>query len=360
MSQEIGVVLLGYGLAGKVFHGPLIKATDGLRIDAVVTNNAERIEQVRQDFPRARIYPTTDAALSECPDASLVVVANANRAHVADATKAMDSGRHVVVDKPLAGSEAEALLLAKTASARGVQLHTFQNRRWDSDFLTLLSFKETGELGTLHRFESRFERLRTIPKGNWRELAAPDELGGVLLDFGAHLVDQALELLGSVASVDAYARSIRQSDGADDDMQIILTHTSGALSVLIGSQVSAFPDPRFMLLGSQGAIRIAQGDSQESLLRAGAIPNSSDWGTETITAEVSIGHADGTMSSRKLPLSRGLWPNFYAAVRDSILDNSPAPVPLNDVIANLRVLDAARTSASTSQRVLLDSPASHE
>lgn len=360
MSQEIGVILLGYGLAGKVFHGPLIKATDGLRIDAVVTNNAERIEQVRQDFPRAKIYPTTDAALSECTDSSVVVVANANRAHVTDATKAMDSGRHVVVDKPLAGSEAEALLLAKTASARDVQLHTFQNRRWDSDFLTLLSFKKTGELGTLHRFESRFERLRTIPKGNWRELAAPEELGGVLLDFGAHLVDQALELLGPVTCVDAYARSIRQSDGADDDMQIFLTHANGAVSLLIGSQVSAFPDPRFMLLGSHGAIRIAQGDSQESLLRAGAIPNAGDWGTETITAEVSIGHADGTMSSRHLPLSRGLWPDFYAAVRDSILHNAPAPVPLNDVIANLRVLDAARTSASTSQRVHLDSAASHE
>ena len=100
--------------------------------------------------------------------------------------------------------------------------------------------------------------------------------------------------------------------------------------------------------------------AQESLLRAGAIPNAGDWGTETITAEVSIGHADGTMSSRHLPLSRGLWPDFYAAVRDSILHNAPAPVPLNDVIANLRVLDAARTSASTSQRVHLDSAASHE
>ncbi len=360
MGQEIGVILLGYGLAGKVFHGPLIEATDGLRIDAVVTNNAERIEQVRRDFPRARIFPTTDAALSEATDASLVVVANANRVHVADATKAMISGRHVVVDKPLAGSETEALFLAETSSTHGVQLHTFQNRRWDSDFLTLLSYKETGELGTLHRFESRFERLRTIPKGNWRELAAPEELGGVLLDFGAHLVDQALELLGPVASVDAYARSIRKSDGADDDMQIILTHTSGALSLLIGSQVSAFPDPRFMLLGSLGAIRVAQGDTQESLLRAGATPNSSNWGTETFTAEVTIGHSDGTLSTRELPMARGLWPNFYAAVRDSILHDLPAPVPLNDVIANLRILDAARKSARTSQRVHLDSPASHE
>jgi predicted dehydrogenase len=360
MSQEIGVILLGYGLAGKVFHGPLIQATDGMRIDAIVTNNPERIKQVREDFPQAKIYPTTDLALSECPDASLVVVANANRAHVSDATQAMNSGRHAVVDKPLAGSEAEALLLAEIASAQGVQLHTFQNRRWDSDFLTLLAFKENGELGVLHRLVSRFERLRTVPKGNWRELATPEELGGVLLDFGAHLVDQALELLGPVASVDAYARSIRQSDGADDDMQIILTHTSGALSVLIGSQVSAFPDPRFMLLGSQGAIRITQGDTQESLLRAGATPTSSDWGRETFTAEVTIGHADGTMNSRNLPLALGLWPNFYAAVRDSILHNSPAPVPLNDVIANLRVLDAARKSASTNQRVFLDSPASHE
>ena len=360
MSQEIGVILLGYGLAGKVFHGPLIQATDGMRIDAVVTNNAERIDQAREDFPHARIYPTTSAALAECKEASLVVVANANRAHVADASQAMTSGRHVVVDKPLAGSEAEALSLSALANAHGVQLHTFQNRRWDSDFLTLLACKERGELGTLHRFESRFERLRTIPKGNWRELAAPEELGGVLLDFGAHLVDQALELLGPVSCVDAYARSIRQSDGADDDMQIILTHTCGALSVLIGSQVSAFPDPRFMLLGSQGALRIAEGDSQETLLRAGASPLSDDWGTETFTAEIRLGHSDGSATRRELPIERGNWPRYYAAVRDSILNDAPPPVHLDDVIANLRVLDAARKSVRSSQRVELVPPAGHD
>lgn len=360
MSQEIGVILLGYGLAGKVFHGPLIQATDGMRIDAVVTNNAVRIDQVREDFPQAKIYPTTDAALAECAEASLVVVANANRAHMTDASKAMTSGRHVVVDKPLAGSAAEALSLSALATQQGVQLHTFQNRRWDSDFLTLLACKERGELGTVHRFESRFERLRTIPKGNWRELAAPEELGGVLLDFGAHLVDQALVLLGPVTCVDAYARSIRQSDGADDDMQIILTHANGALSVLIGSQVSAFPDPRFMLLGSQGSLRIAEGDSQEALLRAGANPKSDDWGLETFTAEIRLGHLDGTVSSRDIPMERGAWPGFYTAVRESILNDSPPPVPLNDVIANLRVLDAARESASSRQRVELAHPASHE
>jgi predicted dehydrogenase len=272
----------------------------------------------------------------------------------------MNSGRHVVVDKPLAGSEADALSLSALANTQGVQLHTFQNRRWDSDFLTLLAGKERGDLGTLHRFESRFERLRTIPKGNWRELAAPEELGGVLLDFGAHLVDQALELLGPVTSVDAYARSIRQSDGADDDMQIILTHTSGALSVLIGSQVSAFPDPRFMLLGSQGALRIAEGDSQETFLRAGASPRSEAWGTETFTAELRLGNSDGTTTRRDLPMERGAWTSYYAAVRDSILKDAPPPVPLNDVIANLRVLDAARKSARSSQRVELAPPASHE
>ena len=360
MSQELGVIVLGYGLAGKVFHGPLIDATPGLRIDAVVTSSPERMQQVRHDFPAAQIFPSTDAALAQCSDAQLVVVANANRAHVIDAQKAMESGRHVVVDKPLAGSEQEALHLASIAEANNVQLHTFQNRRWDSDFLTLLACRNEGRLGTLHRFESRFERLRTVPKGNWRESSTPEDLGGVLLDFGAHLVDQAIELLGEVVSVDAYARSIRQPDGADDDMQITLTHSNGALSLLVGSQVSAFPDPRFMLLGSQGAIRISEGDSQETLLRAGSKPNSPNWGVESFEAIMKLGNPDGTIDTYAFPVSNGAWPEFYVSVRNAIVENAPAPVPLTDVIANLRVLDAARVSSLTRQRVLLATPASHE
>lgn len=359
MSNDLNVLLVGYGLAGKVFHAPLILATPGYAIRGVVTRDAERTQQALIDIPGVGIYASLEEALSRSPEIDVVVIANANRAHVRDAHQGIAAGKHVVVDKPLAGSALEAQELAQAALDAGVQLHPFQNRRWDSDFRTLKNVISDGQLGTIHRFESRFERLRVTPRGNWRESNDVQDLGGVLLDFGAHLVDQAIQLLGTVIGIDAYARSIRQPDSADDDMQIILTHESGAISLLTGSQVSAFPDPRFLLLGSRGAVRIAESDTQETHLRAGRAPIGSGWGQESFTAEMRIGNEDGTQTVSELPLVPGSWPHFYAAVRDAIIKAGEPPVAPNEVIANLRVLDAARLSVKSGQRVILSPPASH-
>ncbi|MFA7323151.1 MAG: Gfo/Idh/MocA family oxidoreductase [Candidatus Nanopelagicales bacterium] len=359
MSRTLGVLLLGYGLAGRVFHAPLIGACEGLEIRAVVTGNADRQAQVRTDLPSARIHESSTSALNDISDIDLVVVANANQAHVPDAMRAIAAGQHVVVDKPLAGSCAEALHVASAARTAGVQLHTFQNRRWDSDFLALRSVAASGQLGTLHRLESRFERLKVEPKGNWRESAAPEQLGGVLLDFGAHLVDQALTLLGPVQAVDAYARSIRRADDADDDMQILLTHTSGAVSLLVGSQVSAFSTPRFLLLGSRGGVRIAEADIQEDQLRAGQRPCHADWGLQTTPAQLAIGLPDGGVRQSSFAMPAGAWQEFYLGVRESITQGSPPPVPIDDVIANLRVLDAARASVTEQARVQISPPVGH-
>lgn len=359
MSRRLGVLLLGYGLAGRVFHAPLIGACDGLELRSVVTSDPERRAQALDDTPGVRLHASSAEAFDDLAGIDLVVVANANQAHATDALRAIGAGLHVVVDKPLAGSLAQAQEIATAAQHAGVQVHTFQNRRWDADFLGLQEVAHSGQLGTLHRLESRFERLRVEPKGNWRESAAPEQLGGVLLDFGAHLVDQALELLGPVRSVDAYARSVRRPTEADDDMQIILEHTSGAISLLVGSQVSAFPEPRFLLLGARGGLRIGAGDVQEDQLRAGQRPGAADWGVQPVPAELALGSADGSIARTSVALPAGDWPHFYAGVHAAITQDAPWPVPIDDVLANMRVLDAARASAVQGSRVELTIPAHH-
>lgn len=359
MSRPLGVLLLGYGLAGRVFHTPLIGACDGLELRSIVTRDDQRRAQAVGDVPAARIHATFEDALADGDDIDLVVVANANLAHAPDALRAIAAGRHVVVDKPLAGSLAAAREIATAAQRSGVQVHTFQNRRWDADFLALAEVARSGALGSLHRFESRFERLKVEPKGNWRESAAPEQLGGVLLDFGAHLVDQALELLGPVQAVNAYARSVRRPGDADDDMQILLEHTSGAISLLVGSQASAFPDPRFQLLGTRGGLRISAGDVQEDQLRAGQLPGSLGWGVQPVPGDLAIGRPDGGIDRSAVELPPGDWPHFYAAVHAAITQGTPPPVPIDDVLANMRVLDAARASAVQGSRVELTVPAHH-
>lgn len=362
MNQELRVILFGYGLAGRVFHAPLIAATPGMRIIGVVTGNSERREQARADHPDAVLYASADEALSHADAFDLAVIAGANITHLPLALESISNGWHVVIDKPMAPDAASAQSILDAAHSAGVQVHPFQNRRWDSDFLTLKALVASEAIGTPHRFESRIERLRISPRGSWRESADPAALGGVLLDFGAHLVDQAIELLGPITAVRAWARSVRFPDLAPDDMAITAFHESGAISELIGSQAAAFGEPRFTLLATRGGVRISGSDTQEDALRAGAAADSPDWGIESgiLTATLVTPDAQEKPIAREVALLRGRWNDYYPAIRDSILTSAPAPVPGDDIVANLRVLDAAARSARTGECIALTPPAAHE
>lgn len=357
MSTQLGVVLLGYGLAGRVFHGPLLAATPDVQVRAVVTTDPGRRAQALEDFPEAIVLERFEDAW-ELDDIELAVIATANVSHVPLALEAIDRGLHVVIDKPLAPTAGRAEAIIDAAAEMGVGVHPFQNRRWDADFLTVRHAVASGDLGMPHRYESRIERMRPLPRGSWRESADPEQMGGVLYDFGAHLVDQALEVMGPATAVQAHARSVRDPEGADDDVVITLAHANGGISILVGSMIAAFAEPSFRVLGTRGGIRVDIADAQEAALRAGLIPRDATWGLqEGIAALVAV---DGEEVKRTdLPLARGRWDLFYPAVRDAVLHDAAPPVQAQDAVENLRVLDAARASALTGVDVPLDPPAGH-
>lgn len=346
-TPPLRVALLGYGLAGRVFHAPLISAEPLLHLSAIVTADPERAAQAAAHNPGAMVLDSADEVWRRPEDFDLVVVGTANVAHVPQATAALDAGMHVVVDKPVAADAATTRQLIAHAERAGRQLHVFQNRRWDSDFRTLQALLP--ECGRIHRFESRFERWRPEPKGVWRESADPAAMGGQLLDLGAHLVDQALLLLGPASAVTAVVNRVRAADQADDDALVLIEHHGGATSVLSVSAVTAVPGPRFRLLGSDGGVVIDLADTQEDVLRAGGRPGgaASDrpWGVEPAdrTAHIVTRHGE-----RVAPLLHGAWPEYYRRVARAIVFDEPAPVPMADVLAAMRVLDAARRSAGTS------------
>ncbi|GAA3142657.1 hypothetical protein GCM10017687_69300 [Streptomyces echinatus] len=250
-ATPLRVGLIGYGLAGSVFHAPLIAATEGLALDTVVTSNPERQQQARAEFPDVTTAASPDELFDRVGELDLVVIASPNKTHVPLATAALKAGLPVVVDKPIAGTAAEARDLAALAEERGLLLSVFQNRRWDNDFLTLRRLLADGELGDAWRFESRFERWRPQTKGGWRESGDPAEIGGLLYDLGSHVVDQALVLFGPVTEV--YAEAVVRRSGAetDDDTFIALTHANGVRSHLYVSATAAQLGPRFRVLGSR-------------------------------------------------------------------------------------------------------------
>ncbi|MEW1736538.1 Gfo/Idh/MocA family oxidoreductase [Nocardia beijingensis] len=193
----VEVAVLGYGLAGSVFHAPLIAAQPRMRVAAVVTSSAERAERARAEHPGVRVVPRAEELFAAPDGIDLVVIATPNHTHAPLARQALEAGLPVVVDKPFAVTADDADDLVRRAERSGLALSVFQNRRWDGDFRTVRELVETGKLGHVRRFESRFERWRPVPKGGWREVGTDEEGAGILLDLGSHLVDQAVTLSDS-------------------------------------------------------------------------------------------------------------------------------------------------------------------
>ncbi|MBL3666511.1 Gfo/Idh/MocA family oxidoreductase [Streptomyces sp. M2CJ-2] len=355
-GTPLRVGLVGYGLAGSVFHAPLIAATEGLALDTVVTSNPERQQQARAEFPDVRLAATPDELFERAAELDLIVVASPNRTHVPLATTALKAGLPVVVDKPVAGTAAEARELAALAEESGLLLSVFQNRRWDNDFLTLRTLVSEGTLGDVYRFESRFERWRPQLKGGWRESGDPAEIGGLLYDLGSHVVDQALVLFGPVTSVYAEVDVRREGARTDDDTFIALTHANGVRSHLYVSATTAQLGPRFRVLGSKAGYVKHGLDPQEAALRDGLRPDAgAGWGTEPeeLWGRVGSGESPVTGGGRPEPTLPGDYPAYYTAVAKALREGGPNPVTAREAAAALDVLEAARRSADEKVTVTL-------
>ncbi|MFF3512198.1 Gfo/Idh/MocA family oxidoreductase [Streptomyces sp. NPDC002573] len=353
-DTPLRVGLVGFGLAGSVFHAPLIAATEGLALDTVVTSSPERQKEARTAYPDVRIADSADELWPRAGELDLIVIASPNKTHIPIATAALQAGLPVVVDKPIAGTAAEARALAALAEERGLLLSVFQNRRWDNDFLTLRKLLADGELGDVWRFESRFERWRPQPKGGWRESGDPVEIGGLLYDLGSHVVDQALVLFGPAASVYAETDIRRPGAQTDDDTFIALTHTSGVRSHLYVSATAAQLGPRFRVLGSTAGYVKHGLDPQEAALREGLRPGA-DWGREpeTLWGRVGAGESPLTGGGSPVPTLPGDYPAYYAAVAAALREGGPNPVTAHEAAAALDVLEAARRSAREGVAVAL-------
>jgi scyllo-inositol 2-dehydrogenase (NADP+) len=347
-GTPLRVALVGYGLAGSVFHAPLIAATEGLVLDTIVTSNPERQEQARAAFADVRLAASPDELWERAGELDLVVIASPNKTHVPIATAALTAGLPVVVDKPVAGTAAEARELAALAKERGLLLSVFQNRRWDNDFLTLQKLIADGELGDVQRFESRFERWRPQLKGGWRESGDPQEIGGLLYDLGSHLVDQALTLFGPVVRVYAEADVRRPGAETDDDTFIALTHASGVRSHLYASATTAQLGPRFRVLGSAAGYVKYGLDPQEAALRDGERPTpGASWGVEPEQLWGRVGSGESPLTGGGGPVETlpGDYPAYYTGIATALREDTAPPVTAQEAAAALDVLEAARRSA---------------
>ncbi len=348
-AKPLRVGIIGYGLAGAVFHAPLVASTPGMTVAAIVTGNPERQAQARRDYPAATVYATAEAMFADPAQLDLVVVATPNSSHVPLGLTALEAGLPVVIDKPFAPSSSDAERLVAAAERAGKLLTVFQNRRWDNDFLTIRQLIAGDLLGHVIRLESRFERFRpTVNPNAWRERPEPEEAGGLLFDLGAHLIDQAMVLFGQPVSVYAEVDARRSGAVVDDDTFVALRFAGGQVAHLWASVMPRHLGPRFRVVGVRGVYEKRGLDPQEEALRTGARPGDEGWGQEPhelwghLATEVRGLPIEGRVET--IP---GSYETFYALLRDALLSGGRPPVDPLESLAALRVIEAARESART-------------
>jgi predicted dehydrogenase len=333
--EPVRIGLVGYGFGGRWFHAPLLAAAPECEFLGVVTSSAERRALVGREHPDAALFGSLEELAAAGAEAVTISTPASTHTELTDA--ALDLGLAVVCDKPFALDSAAARGSVQRAERLGLALSPYQNRRWDSDFRTVRALVDRGALGTVHRFESRFERFDPEPGPNTAG-------GGTLLDFGSHLVDQALVLLGPVASV--YAEWRLRESGLDDDVFVALTHEGGARSHLWGSWSQAAPGLRFRVSGTEAAYTVrGPMDGQEAALLAGRTPatEGEGWGAEPAERWGWLSRGE---ERETLPTERGRWDTVYPAFAAAVRGEGAVPVDPRDAVATAVVLDAARRSAT--------------
>jgi len=343
-SSPIRVGLIGFGFVSKTFHVPLLQATDGYAISAVSSSHPADVKAVLPDVE----VLSDPKALATHPNLDLVVIASPNQTHAPLAEAAMTAGRNVVVDKPFTVTLKEARHLASVAARTGVVLSVFQNRRWDSDFLTVQEAIRRDLLGKIVLFESRIDRFRPEVRDRWRETPGPG--AGLLYDLGPHLIDQALLLFGIPASVQATLATQRRGARTDDFFHVVLRYGEMIVVLGAGSLVSG-GSARFAVHGERASVVKQKPDLQEDQLKAGIVPGSGDWGLDPDDAVLY----DGARSDvRKLKAARGDQRGYYFALLEALRGRSTNPVPPEQGATVMAIIEASLKSESDGRRVAPD------
>ena len=349
MDATLDVALLGFGLAGRVFHAPLVDATPGLRLHTVVSSDPARVASA---YPQARVLADPQAAFAD-PDIDLVVVATPNHTHAPLALAALAAGKHVVVDKPFALDLTEARAMIEAADRAGRRLSVFHNRRWDADFLALRALLAEGRLGEVAELHSHFDRFRPQVPDRWRDRAGPG--AGLWYDLGPHLVDQALALFGPPLAVNADLAQQRDGAQATDYFHVQLRYPRLRVVLHAGALVPAAALPahglRFAVHGTGGSWIKHGLDPQEDALRAGMLPGSDGWGRDPRPGSWLRVAGDGTVHEAAPPAPAGDYPAYYARLRDAIVDGTAPPVTGEDALLVMRVIEAGLRSDAERREV---------
>jgi len=349
MSEQIRVGVIGFGLAGRIFHTAVIDGIPGFKLQGIVKPTGD---EAKAAYPSVPCYRTIEEMFTDT-SIRLMVVATPSHTHFDIAERCLREQRHVVIDKPFTLTSYEASRLIDMARARNLLLSAYQNRRWDGDFKTVQQIIASGELGRIVSYTSHFDRFRPEPRrGIWRESGGPGS--GTLFDLGPHLVDQATTLFGTPTHIEASVRIQREEGQSDDafDIRMIYQKEHSLVVNLSASTLARIPGPRFHVNGTRGSFLKYGLDPQEQQLKNGLRFDSpgfgedpeADWGTLQILDE----------APRRIQTLRGDYRAYYENVRDALTGKSLLAVTPVDAWRTTRLLELARKSSAEQRTIPVD------
>ena len=341
-DSKVRIGLAGFGLSGQGLISPFLK-TDEFDVRAVLSS---RTNDVRKVWPGARVVKTFDALLTD--DIDLIIISTPSHLHFEQAMMALEAGKAVMAEKPLALSADECATLVRKADETGNQLTVFQNRRWDSDFLTLRKTIKEGRIGRPIRFISSWHRHRMDVRDRWRERPGPG--AGVLLDLGSHLIDQALELFGAPEWVQADLWNGRapEMDAVEDAFEVTLGYRD-MRAILMCSTQAAGPSREIRLDGTAASLVMSGMDPQEDQLRSGISPSAPGFGVSDSRLAARLISPAGTETP--MPQEVGNWHALFDGLSRMMRESTLPPVDPQGALLMSRVIDAARESNRTGRRV---------
>lgn len=337
--KQIQVGIIGYGKGAGIFHIPFIQTLPEFRIKKIVHRSADKSSI---DYPVEEVEKDPESIFQD-KDIDLVIITTPNDTHYEYAKKALESGKHVVVEKPFTTQSNHAQELIDLAKTKNRIISVYQNRRWDSDFLTVKKIIEDGYLGRLVEYESHFDRFRNYIRPNsWKEQKV--EGSGILYDLSPHLIDQALILFGPPRAVTADIIIQREGGQADDHFELIFLYDRLRVILKAGMLVRK-PNHRFILHGTEGSFVKDGFDPQEKALNEGFMPDDPNWGAEN---EVHWGTIDTTMRGLhlvgKIESIPGSYQSYYKNLADAILHGAELSVKPEEAMNVIKMIEVAMLS----------------
>jgi len=334
-QKQINTAIIGYGFSGSVFHAPFIQKHPRFNLHSIVTSGNRA----------GTVYPNTQIVrdinrVTDNPEIDLVVICTPHFLHTGQAELAIDAGKHVIIEKPVALNSAGFIRIMEKAAKKGKLIFPFHNRRWDGDFLTVKKILAEGHLGEIVSFESRFDRYTPVlNRAEWRYLN--EDGGGTLFDLGTHLIDQSLCLFGKPTSVFCLLYNQRERSKANDSFDLKLIYPRHTAS-LRASVFTREPGPRFEVHGTYGSYVKYFFDRQEESLKRGIIPDNKNFGLEPRKCFGILHTEKGTDKQKiKYPTQRGNYMGFWDDVAATLLGKKPQEVTPESALLNLNIIEAA-------------------